>query len=310
MILQILYDSIDSVFQNHLFFTEILSDSIDSQRFYGFYVIPCDSRDSTWFWVILTDSNTSESAVSPLDHIVFSIERFHWADNANDGTSPLAKVEAFESPAQSKLQLDPSNSTCRVCSEVFSTKGCLFAHSRVSGHYAEVKVVYGDINQSVQYIDNPRDRKKVQFHCWSMPVYSIHPRRPRSNRLSSTQSKWTTRDRSFSDLIAKQKNKRPPSLTFVRNSFRIRLLGPLNLHGDHRRCCGGRRTHRAGSASIRESWAMRQGKIIIDCHVSKRSSTLSRGAKYVTKLDFHGGYHQIPIDECDKPKTAFVTPDG
>ncbi len=33
------------------------------------------------------------------------------------------------------------------------------------------------------------------------------------------------------------------------------------------------------------------------------------GAKYFSKLDFHGGYHQVPIDEADRPKTAFVTRD-
>ncbi|CAF5130357.1 unnamed protein product, partial [Rotaria magnacalcarata] len=33
------------------------------------------------------------------------------------------------------------------------------------------------------------------------------------------------------------------------------------------------------------------------------------GAKYFTKLDFQGGYYQVPIDEEDKPKTAFTTRD-
>ena len=33
------------------------------------------------------------------------------------------------------------------------------------------------------------------------------------------------------------------------------------------------------------------------------------GAKYFSKLDFHGGYHQVPIDEADRSKTAFITRD-
>ena len=31
---------------------------------------------------------------------------------------------------------------------------------------------------------------------------------------------------------------------------------------------------------------------------------------FFTKLDLTKGYWQIPMEECDKEKTAFVTPDG
>jgi hypothetical protein len=36
----------------------------------------------------------------------------------------------------------------------------------------------------------------------------------------------------------------------------------------------------------------------------------TQGAKYFTALDVTWGYWNIPIRECDKPKTAFSTPDG
>jgi Reverse transcriptase (RNA-dependent DNA polymerase) len=34
------------------------------------------------------------------------------------------------------------------------------------------------------------------------------------------------------------------------------------------------------------------------------------GAKYISSMDMAGAYHQVPIRECDKEKTAFRTPDG
>ena len=35
-----------------------------------------------------------------------------------------------------------------------------------------------------------------------------------------------------------------------------------------------------------------------------------KGARYVSSIDMAAGYHQIPLREGDKPKTAFRTPDG
>ena len=34
------------------------------------------------------------------------------------------------------------------------------------------------------------------------------------------------------------------------------------------------------------------------------------GAKYFSTLDFHAGYHHIPLDEEPIPQTAFTSPFG
>ena len=122
--------------------------------------------------------NGSQTATVPFnsntkrDHMVSPIERFNRVDKPHGHTSPSTMVNISESPSQSNATPAQSESTCRVCFEVFSTKRCLFAHLGVSGHYAEEKIdgsieqlppfVYDHINQSIQHIDNPRDRKKVQ----------------------------------------------------------------------------------------------------------------------------------------------------
>ena len=65
-------------------------------------------------------------------------------------------------------------------------------------------------------------------------------------------------------------------------------------------------------------------RFVLDCRaVNKETITLThplpridetieslKGKKYFTSLDARSGFHQLPIDEADQPKTAFTTPQG
>jgi hypothetical protein len=68
--------------------------------------------------------------------------------------------------------------------------------------------------------------------------------------------------------------------------------------GDHRLCIDYRALNKK---TIKESYPMP----LIDDQIDALS-----GNNYFTTLDLASGYYQIPIKEQDKPKTAFVTPEG
>ena len=109
--------------------------------------------------------NGSQNATVPFnwntnrDHIVFPLEQFDRVNKAKGDTSSSTMVNRSEVPSQSNARPAQSNSTCRVCFEVFSTKRCLFAHLRVSGHYAEQKVD-GSIEQLPQVVYDERIWKR------------------------------------------------------------------------------------------------------------------------------------------------------
>jgi hypothetical protein len=79
----------------------ILSDSMDSEWFYWFWVILWilrDSMDSTWFHWFYHDSNAAESAFSPL-----SIYAFTFLELSIQGWSEGAEMEKKHSRSTIKV---------------------------------------------------------------------------------------------------------------------------------------------------------------------------------------------------------------
>ena len=270
--------------------------------------------------------NGSQTATVPFncntnrDHIVFPIERFHCVDKANGDTSSSTMVNHPETPSPSNARPAQSNSTCRVCFEVFSTKRCLFAHLRVSGHYAEQKVdgwieqlpqvVYDHINQSIQHIENPRDRKKLQSTLVkyasvfdtskATTIQSIvkHTIEVNNSRpiVQRPYRKTEQQETAITDLC--QKFLHDKIIRPSQSPWASPVVLQRKKDASWRFCIDYRKLN---EVTEKDNYPLPRIQEIFDA---------LQGAKYFTKLDFHGGYHQIPIDERDKPKTAFVTRAG
>lgn len=270
--------------------------------------------------------NGSQTATVPFysntkrDHIVSPIERFNRVDKANGDTSSSTMVNISESPSQSNATSAQSESACRVCFEVFPTKRCLFAHLGVSGHYAEQKVdgsleqlprfVYDHINQSIHHIDNPRDRKRVQSTL--VKYASVFD----TSKATTIQSivKHTIEVNNSRPIVQRPYRKTEEQETAITNLCQQFLhdkiirpsqspwASPVVLQRKKdtswRFCLDYRKLN---DVTEKDNYPLPRIQEIFDA---------LQGAKYFTKLDFHGGYHQIPIDERDKPKTAFVTRAG
>lgn len=206
---------------------------------------------------------------------------------------------------------------CRVCYKSHDTKKKLFEHLYQTGHYSTNKI-YG-INQQIppeiferikdltEHIENVRARqrfeslliKNAQLFDTSKPtaiksivkhtidVINTRPIVQRPYRKTAAQEKIISDlcDQFYRDNIIR------PS----QSPWSSPVVLQKKKDNTWRFCIDYRKLN---EVTEKDNYPLPRIQEIFDA---------LNGAKFFTKLDFHGGYYQVPIDENDRPKTAFIT---
>ncbi|CAM2726315.1 unnamed protein product [Rotaria socialis] len=208
---------------------------------------------------------------------------------------------------------------CRACHERYVSKKQLFEHLRQSGHYSTSNIngtnqqvppeVFDKIKHLVEHIENTRVRQQFELllikyaqvfdTSKSTTIRSIvkHTINITSTRpiVQRPYRKTTAQEKIIADMCEQfyhDKIIRPSQ-----SPWSSPVVLQKKKDGTWRFCIDYRRLN---EITEKDNYPLPRIQEIFD--------TLG-GAKYFTKLDFQGGYYQVPIDEEDKPKTAFTTRD-
>lgn len=216
-----------------------------------------------------------------------------------------------ESIEESKLD----DLQCRICREDHRSKKDLFEHLRLSGHYLTKledgsmeqfdPKIYQEINQMIDHLSDNHHKK--QLHSILIKYGSIFDNRSASTIRTSvkhTIEVANTRpivQRPYRRTAEQEKLIDEMCEEFHRNKI-IRpsqspWASPVVLQkkkdGSWRFCIDYRRLN---EVTKKDNYPLPRIQEIFDALAN---------AKYFSKLDFHSGYHQVPIDEMDRSKTAF-----
>ncbi|CAM4869106.1 unnamed protein product [Rotaria socialis] len=253
--------------------------------------------------------------------------------NANQASQYLNKnmiigTISFPSSTAISLSLLPTQNIephvihdrkCRVCYEEFTSKKQLFEHLHQNGHYSIREPngtcqqvpshVLDKIKDLVEHVTNSHEKKQLESLLikygqlfdtskattinstvkHTIEVKNTRPIVQRPYRKTATQEKIISEmcQQFYHDNIIR------PS----QSPWSSPVVLQKKKDGTWRFCIDYRRLN---EVTEKDNYPLPRIQEIFD--------TLG-GAEYFSKLDFHGGYHQVPIDERDKPKTAFVTRD-
>ena len=222
------------------------------------------------------------------------------------------------SSANQRVERNFSNELrCRTCQIEFSSKKELFVHLREDGHYSSgdrmdltgpnLAIVSEQIKKLTEHISNARDKKQVELILLK-------------NGMLFDTSNATTINTTVHHTI-EVKNSRPIVQRPYRKTeeqeqiiekmcdefFKAGIIRPsqsswaspvvLQRKKDNswRFCIDYRKLN---EVTEKDNFPLPRIQEIFD---------QLNGSKYFSKLDFNGGYHQVPIHESDKPKTAFIT---
>ncbi|CAF2846048.1 unnamed protein product, partial [Rotaria sp. Silwood2] len=204
--------------------------------------------------------------------------------NANDSpqyinTNMIIGTISFPSLTSISLPLLPTQQVktytepdleCRICYRKYKSKNQLFEHLYQTGHYTKPTTINSTVKHTIE-IKNTR------------PIVQ------RPYRKTSIQEKIIAEmcEQFYHDNIIRPSN----------SPWSSPVVLQKKKDGTWRFCIDYRRLN---EVTEKDNYPLPRIQEIFDA---------LGGSKYFSKLDFQGGYHQIPIDESDKPKTAFVTRD-
>jgi hypothetical protein len=208
---------------------------------------------------------------------------------------------------------------CRACYESFKSKTDLFEHLHRSGHYCKQGSngsseqlpphVHQHIKRMTDHISNSHEKNQVEailikygsIFDTSKPttidtivhhtieVGNSRPIMQRPYRKTPMQEKIIA---DMCEQFYREKIIRPSQ-----SPWSSPVVLQKKKDGSWRFCVDYRKLN---EVTEKDNYPLPRVQEIFD--------TLT-GAKYFSKIDFKGGYHQVPIAEKDKLKTAFVTRD-
>lgn len=212
---------------------------------------------------------------------------------------------------------ESNNLQCRICFENYLSKRDLFEHLRLTGHYAtkekngQVKrldpSIYEQINGMVDHLNDGQQKERLRsilvkfgsvFDSSSastirttvkhtIEVENVRPIAQRPYRRTPEQERIIEE---LCEQFHRDKIIRPSQ-----SPWSSPIVLQKKKDGNWRFCIDYRKLN---EVTRKDRYPLPRIQEMFDALSNSR---------YFSKLDFKGGYHQVPIDEKDRPKTAFVT---
>ncbi|CAF1211156.1 unnamed protein product [Didymodactylos carnosus] len=229
---------------------------------------------------------------------------------------PRTSVCAVLNKSNDKLATKENTTTCKQCNQSFSARSQLFQHLYKNKHFIPCPIpvpleVYSKVEMMADHLPNRPDRDKLlnilRKHAQLFDntthttikttvkhtidlVEGARPQQAKLHRKSPADN--NTIDQQTNELL--QKHIARPS----NSPWAAPVVLVKKKDGTPRFCIDYRLLN---MHTKKDSYPLPNIRDMFD-HLN--------GAKYYSKLDLKSGYHQIPIAEEDKPKTAFRTSRG
>ena len=202
---------------------------------------------------------------------------------------------------------DEKRHRCRECEQYFSTKNDLFKHLRRECYPDEIRE---QINQLTKHITDDRQREQLTSILWKYgKLFDI--RKPSKIGIVLKNAIDTGSHRPIHTAPYRKSNKDQEALQAETQQLLDKEIiehstspwsSPVVLvrkkDGTTRFCVDYRRLN---EITTKDAFPLPRIDDIYD--------QLTEAA-YFTKFDFKAGYFQVPLDEIDRPKTAFSTREG